>query len=162
MFSLLNRPVDKSALLSSRLFNEETFYEAFTKDLNSSLHEVIIESPFITTRRLMQLMPVFKKLKERRVRVIVNTRYPYDHKHEDIFSSKDAHGAIAELQLIGVQVVYTTSHHRKLAIIDRNILYEGSLNILSQNQSCEIMRRIESTELAWQMSRFIAIDKYLS
>ena len=40
-------------------------------------------------------------------------------------------------------------------------LYEGSLNILSQNDSCEIMRRIESTQLAWQMARFIGVDRLL-
>jgi hypothetical protein len=37
------------------------------------------------------------------------------------------------LQKLGVQVLYTSGHHRKLAIIDREILYEGSLNIPSQN-----------------------------
>ena len=49
----------------------------------------------------------------------------------------------------------TYGHHRKLAIIDRSILYEGSLNILSQNDSLEIMQRIEPEELARQMIDFM-------
>jgi hypothetical protein len=52
-------------------------------------------------------------------------------------------------------------HHRKLAIIDRRLLWEGSLNMLSQNDSCEIMRRIESNSLATQMIHFARLDKYL-
>jgi phosphatidylserine/phosphatidylglycerophosphate/cardiolipin synthase-like enzyme len=124
------------------------------------MYEVIIESPFITNRRLYQLLPVIKRLKDRRVRVVVNTRDPNEQNCGHM--REDAQKAVAELQYIGVHVVYTESHHRKLAIIDRQILYEGSLNILSQNDSREIMRRIVSTELAWQMAKFVAIDKYLS
>lgn len=63
---------------------------------------------------------------------------------------------------MGVQVLFTGNHHRKVAILDRSILYEGSLNILSQNDSSEVMRRIKSTQLAWQMVRFIGIDALLA
>jgi len=41
------------------------------------------------------------------------------------------------------------------------VLYEGSLNVLSQNNSFEAMRRIESVQLAWQMIGFIGLDRYL-
>jgi hypothetical protein len=58
-------------------------------------------------------------------------------------------------------VLYTAGHHRKLAILDRSILWEGSLNILSQNSSSEIMRRIQSAELAWQMAHFTKLDAHL-
>ena len=73
----------------------------------------------------------------------------------------EANEAISALQDIGVLVLYTDTHHRKLAVIDHKILYEGSLNILSQNMSCEIMRRVESAELVAQMTRFVGLDKYL-
>lgn len=45
-------------------------------------------------------------------------------------------------------VLYTVKHHRKLAIIDGEILYEESVNILPQIDSCEIMRRTVSQQLA--------------
>jgi predicted regulator of amino acid metabolism with ACT domain len=73
----------------------------------------------------------------------------------------EAREALSTLQHMGIHVVFTESHHRKLAIIDRKVLYEGSLNILSQNNSREIMRRIESAQLAWQMARFVAVDKFV-
>ena len=79
----------------------------------------------------------------------------------EIMRREEAHRAVASLQHYGIQVIYIQGHHRKLAIIDRQILYEGSLNILSQNNSREIMRRIESRELAWQMARFVDIDRVL-
>ena len=156
MFSFLKKQAGQSELIGSKLFNDETFYAAFQKDLQKCQHEVIIESPFMTQRRLDNLLPVLKKLKSRHVKIIVNTRDPQccDDRH----MRDDATRAVSILQHMGVQVLFTGNHHRKLAILDRNILWEGSLNILSQRDSCEIMRRIESTPLAWQMVKFIAID----
>ncbi len=159
MLNLLRRNQSPLDLLTSKLFNEETFYPVFTKDLNKCSHEVIIESPFVTNRRLSQLLPTLQRLKDRKVRVIINTRDPIEH--DDEYHRGAAHTAIAALQRIGVQVLYTAGHHRKIVILDRQILYEGSLNVLSQNDSCEVMRRVESSQLAWQMARFVGIDKFL-
>jgi hypothetical protein len=43
-------------------------------------------------------------------------------------------------------------------MIDGYILWEGSLNMLSQNGSKEVMRRIVSMELCQQMLRFIRVE----
>lgn len=159
MLRLFNRPAAPADLLTSKLYDQDSFYPAFMKDLAKCHREVIIECPFITNRRLKTLLPVLEKLKARKVRIAINTRDPRTH---DEGYRQDAHEAISKLQHIGVQVLYTGNHHRKVAILDRSILYEGSLNILSQNDSCEVMRRIESTQLAWQMVRFVGIDRLLT
>lgn len=153
------RKYDESELISSTLLNEETFYPAFMKDLNNCGSELIIESPFITSRRLGQLMPVLLKLKQCKVRIVINTRDPHEHGEER--RRDEAHRAIAKLQRAGIHVLYTGGHHRKLVVVDRSILYEGSLNVLSQNNSCEIMRRIESVSQSWQMMNYIGLDRYL-
>ena len=137
-------------LLTSTLYNEETFYATFLKDLGRCQSEVILESPFVTNRRLKLLIPTLQKLKDRKVRIAINTRDPKTH--DEGYLQDEATDAISTLQHMGVHVIYTGNHHRKLAILDRQILYEGSLNILSQNNSCEVMRRIESVQLAWQMA----------
>lgn len=157
--TLQHRQVPAPELLTSELLNEETFYPTFAKDLKKCQSELIIECPFITNRRLGQLLPALERLKQCRVRIVINTRDP--RTADDEYRREDAHSAISKLQHIGVQVLYTGGHHRKLVVIDRRILFEGSLNVLSQSNSSEIMRRIESAQLAWQMVRFIGVDKYL-
>ncbi len=49
--------------------------------------------------------------------------------------------------------------HRKLAVIDANIVWEGSLNILSQARSAEFMRRIVSFEIASQTLKIVLNGK---
>ena len=155
MLGLFTRNNGQSTeLLSSQLYDEKTFYPAFLKDLNNCGAELIIESPFVTRRRLQHMFPTLQKLKDRKVQIIINTKDP---RELDDDRRDSAYSAIASLQHKGIQVIYTHGHHRKLAIIDRSILYEGSLNILSQNRSSEIMRRTESVRLAWKMVKFVGI-----
>lgn len=42
------------------------------------------------------------------------------------------------------------------------VLWEGSLNILSQHDSCEVMRRIHSERLANEMIKFIGINRFIN
>lgn len=139
---------------NSSLFNQDTFYKAFIKDLKSARHIVVIESPFITKRRIDQLLPIFSKLQSRDVRIVVNTK-PLDEHNPMLY--EQALWAIGEMQSIGIEVFMTIGHHRKLAIIDDEIIWEGSLNILSQNDSCEIMRRIKSKKIVTNTLAFIRL-----
>jgi phosphatidylserine/phosphatidylglycerophosphate/cardiolipin synthase-like enzyme len=147
-----------NSLLSSRLYDNMTFYKSFVKDLKDAQRSVLIESPFITTRRMNDLLPIFRTLRQQGVRIVVNTRNPEEH---DADYQQQALIAIFEMQELDITVLYTVKHHRKLAIIDGEILWEGSLNILSQNDSCEIMRRTKSEVLARQMAKFVKADKWL-
>ena len=148
---------DTSALCSSQLYDNETFYRAFTSDLRCARQNVYIESPFITAKRMESLLPILGRLRIRGVSITVNTRNPDEHDGDYI---NQAYDAVARLQNMEVTVLYTVKHHRKLAIIDGSVLWEGSLNILSQNDSCELMRRTNSEVVARQMMNFLRIGKY--
>jgi hypothetical protein len=91
------------------------------------------------------------------VRVIVNTK-PFEE-HDQVLYGQ-AVEATAILQGIGVTVLMTVGHHRKVAIIDDDVLWEGSLNILSQNDSCEFMRRMRSPLVVEEMMRFTGAYKW--
>ncbi len=145
-------------LAASRLYNEQTFYRAFEQDLAFCREEAIIESPFMTVRRVKTLLPTLQKMVIRGVRVTINTRHPQE---QEDYMRAEAEESMALLQSIGVEILFTGGHHRKLAIFDRGILWEGSLNILSQNDSCEMMRRIESSAFADEMIRFTQLHRFL-
>ncbi len=146
-------------LLSSALFDEKTFYQSFTKDLLNCEKEVIIESPYVTSARMMHLWPTLKKLLSKGIKIYIITRDPREHEEGMEFQSEDE---IRYCEELGIQVLLCKgNHHRKLAILDRRILWEGSLNILSQTHSREIMRRIYSQELALEMFDYLKLGKFL-
>ena len=146
-------------ILSSKLFDEKQFYQTFIKDLCDCKKEVIIESPFITCSRMKMLYPVFEKLVKRGVKVYVITRDPREHSNGYEEQSEEE---IQRFEGLGVQVFLCVgNHHRKLAILDRRILWEGSLNILSHIKSREIMRRIDSPEIASDMFSFLKFGRFI-
>jgi hypothetical protein len=144
---------------NSQLFNENDFYQNFIRDLLEAKQEVVIDSPYITTARVRTFTPVFAHLINKGVKVCVLTRQPKEHDPGMKYQAADE---IRNFESLGITVLPFIGYvHRKLAIIDRSILWEGSLNILSQRDSHEIMRRFKGKETAQQMMTFLKLDKNL-
>lgn len=143
-------------IATSLLYDESTFYQAFIADLLKCEKEIIIESPFITTSRMESLYPIFKRILDRRIKIHVITRDPSEH--DETFRHQ-ATNEILSLAEIGVNITLLKgNHHRKLAIIDQKITWEGSLNILSQTNSREIMRRIDSISSTKELMSFLKLQ----
>ena len=141
------------------LFDEKTFYQTFLDDLRHCRKEVIIESPFITSARMKTFDRVFQNLLEKDVKIYIITRDPSEHDSGYEVQSEDA---VRWCEEIGIQVLLCRrNHHRKLAILDRKILWEGSLNILSQVKSREIMRRIDSEDTTMETFEFLKLGKVI-
>lgn len=147
------------SLQTSQLHDEKTFYQTFLRDLEGCQKEVVIESPYVTVERMKTFDRIFEKLIKRGVKVYIITRDPKEH--DDGLEIQSESG-ISYFEMIGVEVLLCLgNHHRKLAILDRKILWEGSLNILSQTFSREIMRRIEDKNLTIEMFDFLKLSKFL-
>lgn len=143
----------------SHLFNETDFYQNFIKDLLNAKQEVIIDSPYITTERVRTFTPIFEHLINKGIKIFILTRQPKEHDSTMRYQATDE---IKNFENMGITVLPFIGYvHRKLAIIDRSILWEGSLNILSQRDSHEVMRRFEGKETSQQMMTFLKLDKNL-
>ena len=108
---------------TSQLCNEISFFDCFAKDLLQAKEEVIIESPYITQKRLKTLMPVFAELMAKNVQVYIITKDPGEHNEA---LSLQSEVGIQYFEELGVEVLLVRGgHHRKLALIDRKIAWEG-------------------------------------
>ncbi len=146
-------------MFNTSLFDEKTFYQTFLEDLRRCQSEVIIESPFITSLRMKTFDRVFINLLKKGVKIYIVTRDPQEHDNGYETQSEEA---IRWCEAMGIQVLLCTgNHHRKLAILDRKLLWEGSLNILSQHNSREIMTRTDDEDLTIRMFNFLKFSKYL-
>jgi HKD family nuclease len=157
--TLFSKRDSVSGIASSKLYDENTFYDAFAKDIRYANRSVVIESPFLTERRVQQFVKLLSKKTRSGVKITIYTRNPAHHnKTLEIQAWK----SIKLLRGCGVKALITSDmRHRKLAIIDDHVLWEGSLNILSQNNSRELMRRTASKDMCSQILRFTSIAKEL-
>jgi len=153
------KPQSSADVAGSILYDEKSFYNRFTHDLFEAKEEVIIESPYITSQRMRLFRPIFKILISRGIKVYIMTRDPKEH---DLPQEYQSEAEIRNFESIGVQTLLCLgNHHRKLAILDRKVLWEGSLNILSQARSREIMRRIDSRKLSEEMFKFLKYENLM-
>ena len=101
--------------------------------------------------------PIFKRILDRGIKIHVITRDPIEHNEEYKYQATEEILQCAEM---GINMVLLRGyHHRKIAIIDRKILWEGSLNILSQVNSIEVMSRIEEKRIAKKMMNFLKLNR---
>lgn len=141
---------------ASILYDETTFYNQFTQDLDKAEKEVIIESAYITVPRVRMLKPYFEKLVRKGVQIFIITRYPKEHNE---VMEQQSEAGIRYFEGLGAQVLLCEGHHRKLSMIDRKLLWEGSLNILSQTHSREFMRRIDNRQMTEDLFKFLKFDQ---
>ncbi len=153
----INNINDINEFLNSNIFDEKDFYQQFYRDLLLARQEVIIDSPYITSERMRMMMPVFENLRAKNVNIFIVTRSTKEHSSSMQFQANEE---FKKMEEIGIVILPFTGHmHRKLAVIDRSIVWEGSLNILSQRESQEFMRRFEGTQTAEQLMTFFKWDK---
>ena len=132
------------------IFTAEEFWPAFERDIMSARNHIIIQSPFITARRLKLLSRSIRALAARGITVCVFAQEPRWWSAEDSeldyeaqFVRRELNMAIEMLQSWQVHVNLRKRIHAKLAVVDGAVLWEGSLNILSHAQTQEHMRRSE-------------------
>lgn len=142
------------------LYNEKTFYRTFVNDLLKAEKEVVIYSPFISKFRSEFFKNTFEKLKRRNIAVFIFTRPLEEHEY---LMRNEIKAALGDYEEFGASIIEVPGFiHAKTAIIDRNILWDGSLNILSQRQSQEIMRRTEDKDMAKQVMDYLGLSKQLA
>ncbi len=141
------------------LYTQGDFYKEFINDILKAKKEIIIHSPFITNYRTKQLLPIFSFLAAKGIKIFVITRPYWAHKGSMMNESLEMQLEMEKMEV--VVLPWRGNIHDKFSVIDREILWEGSLNILSQNESLERMRRIVGEETADQMLNFYGIKKNL-
>jgi hypothetical protein len=57
----------------------------------------------------------------------------------------------AALQAAGVCLLFKTNIHQKFAVIDRKIVWYGSINLLSYGSAQESIMRLESPNIAQEL-----------
>jgi ssDNA-binding Zn-finger/Zn-ribbon topoisomerase 1 len=137
------------------LFSEKNFYPAFFEDLRRAKEEVIILSPFVSINRAGKFIEYFKILIRKGIKVKVFTR---PAKEQTGTFSLNGTEVINQMRSIGVEIAERKRMHQKVAIIDRSVAWEGSLNILSHRDSNEQMRRLPFSVAVGELIRLCELD----
>ncbi len=150
-FPELRFVTDKKAIESTQnidgsiICKEDVFFDYFLNDIKLCKERLIIYSPFMTYNRVGDLLKNFKEAISRNVEIIVITKSLSDRNKRDVQTYQKIE---EELKSIGVNIVYKKGMHEKLVFIDDIIVWNGSLNALSNSgNTSEIMHRIRNDKI---------------
>ncbi len=138
------------------LFTARSFYPAFLEDIRKAKEEVIILSPFVSTRRYGQFAELFRVLISKGIKIRIFTRPAREQTGNFALNAAQA---IEQMRAIGAEVTERRRMHQKVAIIDRSIAWEGSLNILSHRDSDEQMRRLPFATAVNELVRLCELEE---
>ncbi len=134
------------------VFSEGTFFEAFRRDLMNAKESIVIFTPYMTVNGGSRWMDVLAMKAQHGIPVRVVTRPPFD---QGGVLTEEAETFLSGIADTDVVLDMRARMHEKLAIIDNDVLWVGSLNIFSHRSTSEIMLRIPTRSGCEQMAEFV-------
>ena len=138
---------------------EDVFLTKLISDIQSVKGKIIIYSPFMTEKALSPLLPYLKDTINRNCIIVVITK-TVDEVSAGIREQKRK--CELELTQTGIQVIHKKGMHEKIIFIDDDIVWIGSLNVLSfGGTSKEVMCKIISKEGAKEFAEIFDLHHIL-
>lgn len=138
--------------------NSGQFYSLLLMDLANVRDQVIIYSPFIASERLSYLQPALRAASGRGVRVYIVTKTLQERGQRRLSEYRKLEKSLSDWGMI---VIHKRRMHEKLAFIDKDIIWTGSLNILSFRDTEEYMERRQSKQVFQDYARELRLDDLL-
>jgi phosphatidylserine/phosphatidylglycerophosphate/cardiolipin synthase-like enzyme len=130
------------------IFDKTNFLPVYENDILAAEKEILIVSPFVTRRRTSQMMHLLETALRNKVQITVVTRPIEDYGNRDPASLRIT---LEMLEGAGVNLVCRSQIHQKFAVIDRRIVWYGSINLLSFGGAQESIMRLESPNIASEL-----------
>ncbi len=134
------------------IFDKHSFFPVYTNDIVNAAREVLIVSPFVTNRRVPQMMQYFHTILKNQVKVTVITRPAEDFEDNRRSVLEQIFNALKEA---GIKVLFKSNIHQKFAIVDRKIVWYRSINLLSFGTAEESIMRLISGNIAHELIKSI-------
>ncbi|HEY9776778.1 MAG TPA: phospholipase D-like domain-containing protein [Planktothrix sp.] len=135
------------------VYINENFWDAFKNDLRSARESVQIFSPYIGEKRLKDISGLLKACIDRGVKICVFVECPDPNYPSNRERRKKLTLVKGGIERTGIHVTEIPDTHIKVAVIDDEIAWDGSLNILSQWETNERMTRWESRDKAAEIKK---------
>ena len=152
---------NQTAAAPIRMVNDREFYSQFLNDTNGAQKEIIIVSPFLKLDRCRSMIEDFKPALSSGLPIFIITRRPA---YGGFKTNTEHQQAMELLDKSGLVVLPIEEKlHEKLALIDRKIIWFGSLNIMSHTNSSDLMWRMtQAPEMIKQLINSYRLDKNVS
>lgn len=147
-----------AAEFANFIFNKNSFFPVYCNDIVNARRKIFIVSPFVTRKRVEQMLQYIKAAASNNVKVIIMARPCEDFKEKDRLILQHTFDA---LKNEGVYLLFKSNIHQKFAVIDERIVWYGSINLFSFGNAEESIMRLESSNIANELMNELMNILYL-
>ena len=130
---------------TNAIFDNHNFMTIFRNDISSAKSEMIVVSPYMTKKRLSQMLNILSSGTNNGAKLTIITRPEEDYKEKDRSAVSDM---VNSIRLTGANLIFRSNIHQKFAVIDQRIVWYGSINFLSFGSAEESIMRLDSINIA--------------
>lgn len=150
IYSLSNASMDRTQNDGqiNAIFDSSNYRDVYWNDLLQSKKEIIISSPVISSGKIDELISKLKEKQEHGLRITVVTWSPDVYKYGDTayWTMLQEH-----MRTSGIEIQVTEDYCEHYCIIDRNIVWYGSMNFLGKEDAEDNLMRISSESIASEL-----------
>ena len=151
-YEVCSEITDKQEIANS-IFDSQNYFDVFEKDVVSASKSIVISSPSFSFKKVNWLCAESEHLQLRGVSVVVLTLDPEDYPED----GRDQHKShIEHLISSGVNVIPRHKYRERFAIIDKSLVWYGSMTLLSNKKDDDSLMRINNPAVAEELLEFAA------
>ena len=133
---------------ANTIFDIYSYEKVYAKDLLEANKEIIISSPGLNHAKVDAFVKLIKQRQEDGVKLTVITLNPEGYPEEKI---KDTKRLVERLKNCGIRIKLQEYMHEHFAIIDDEIVWYGSMNLLSRAKVDDNLMRVKSKDVAQEL-----------
>ena len=134
--------------VANAIYDMESYAEIYWRDIEEAISDVIISSPRLNNQKVNHLIALLGKRQELGVKVTIVTWHPDAYK----YGRDDVRMELMErLRKAGFEIRLVEETCEHYAVIDRNIVWYGSMNLLSKEDAEDNLMRVCSKEIAAEL-----------
>lgn len=153
-YEACSKVTDKQEVANS-IFDSQNYFDVFDKDVVSASKSIVISSPSFSFKKVKWLCAESEHLQLRGVSVVVLTLDPEDYPED----GRDQHKShIEHLISAGVNVITRHKYRERFAIIDKSLVWYGSMTLLSNEKEDDSLMRISNPAIAEELLEFAVLQ----
>ncbi|MBQ3663005.1 MAG: DEAD/DEAH box helicase family protein, partial [Clostridia bacterium] len=130
------------------IYDSDTYREAYDNDLLHAEKEIILSSPTLSRQKVEHVIALLRKRQEAGVNVVILTLHPDAYR----FGRDETRLELMErLRMNGFHVELSNGWQQRYAVIDREIVWYGSMNLLSKEDVEDSIIRIAGRDVAAEL-----------
>jgi len=146
-YKLYQENPDEKQIVNA-IFDADSYGEVYEQDLSEARIDIIISSPTLGKYKVRRMLKLLKERQELGVRVTIVTWHPKAYRYG---SETHRIELLEELRSAGFNIELVEEHCERYAVIDRTIVWYGSMNLLSKDDLEDNIMRVVSRRIASEL-----------